>query len=147
MRGNFQLFITVAKAAALISIAECFGPLLAIKMALTHVQQGALTLIAIILATGIATWWMFRRLQSDYTRPEARAVSTTFAILSPVSLAVAMPLSLMPAGYAEVLFGSRFFGVGAFAGIVIVTTSLDFLLCRSRCGWHVTSLNRNQPTN
>jgi hypothetical protein len=129
MRGKFQLFILVGQAATLITTAECFVPLLTIKIAPTRGEHGTLIIIAVILATGIATWWVFRKLQADYTRREVRAVATTFAILAPVSLAIAMPLSLIPAGYAEILLGSRFFLIGAFVGIVLITTSLDFLLC------------------
>ncbi len=128
MRDKFRLFIVVGKA-VLITTVGCPVPLLALKLALTRGEQGTLTLIAIILATGIATWRIFRKLQTDYTRREARAVATTFAILAPVSLAIAMPLSLIPGGYAEMLLGSPFAPVGAFAGIVATTPILDFLPC------------------
>jgi small-conductance mechanosensitive channel len=128
MRDKFRLFIVVGKA-ALITTAGCLVPLLTLKLALTRSEQGTLTLIAIILATGIATWWIFRKLQTGYTRREARAMATTFAILAPVSLAIAMLLSLIPGGYAEMLLGSHFAPVGAFAGIIAMTTILDSLLC------------------
>jgi hypothetical protein len=129
MRGNFHLLIVVGKAAAMITTAECFVSLLATKIAPTRGEQGTLVIIALVIATWIATWWIFRELQADYTRREARALATTFAILAPLSLGIAMPLSLMPAGYAEILLGSRFFLIGAFVGIVVVSTTLDFLLC------------------
>lgn len=128
MRDKFWLFIVVGKA-TLMTTAGCFAPLLALKIALTHGEQGVLTIVAVVLATGIATWWIFRRLQTHYTGREARAVATTFAILAPVSLAVAIPLSLIPGGYAELLLGSPFGPVGAFAGIVLMTTVLAFLAC------------------
>jgi len=129
MRGKLQLFLIVGKA-ALIVTAGCFVvPLLTPKSALTGIEQGALILTALVLTTGVATWWIFRKLQTDYTRREARAVATTFAILAPASLAIAFPLSLLPAGYAEILLGSRFLLLGAFVGIVAITTSLNFLLC------------------
>ena len=128
MRDTFRLFIVVLKSTLMIS-AGCLVPFLPFKVAPARSEQGTLALIAIILATGIATWWIFQRLQTDYTRREARAMATTFAILAPVSLAIAMPLALISGGYGEMFLGSTFAPAGAFAGIVAVTTILDFLLC------------------
>lgn len=130
MRDKFRLFIVVGKAASLITTAGCLVTLLALKLALTRSEHGTLALTAVILTSGIATWWILRKLQTDYTRRETRAVATAFAILAPVSLAIAIPLSLISGGYAEMLLGSSFAPAVAFAGIVAMTTILDFLLCQ-----------------
>lgn len=128
MRDKFWLFIVVGKA-ALITTAGCFVPLLGLKVPLTRNEQGMLWMIAVVLSIGIATWWIFRELQAGYTRREARAATTTFAILTPMSLGIAILLSPFPGGYAEMFLGSSFVLVGVVVGVIAITTLLNFLLC------------------
>ena len=128
MRDKFWLFIVVGKA-ALITTAGCFVPLVGLKIALTRNEQGILWMIAVVLSIGIATWWIFRELQAGCTRREVRAAATTFAILTPVSLGIAIVLSQFPGGYAEMFLGSSFVLVGVVVGIIAMTTILNFLQC------------------
>jgi hypothetical protein len=81
------------------------------------------------LPAGIVARWMFRRLQAHCTKREARAVAIAFTVLAPVSFGIAILLSEISGGYAELLLGSPFALVGAFAGIVAIATIVNFVLC------------------
>lgn len=134
MRDKFWLFIVVGKAALMTTLGY-FGLVLGVlglKIAVTPGEQQILKatigFLMVFLPIGIAAWWIFRKLQARYTRREARAVATAFGVFTPVSLAVATVLSQIPAGYAAFL-GRPFGLIGAFAGIVVMTTTLSFLVC------------------
>ena len=99
------------------------------KIVLTHSEEEILGATMAFLPTGIAAWWMFRKLQAYCTRREARAVAIAFAVLAPVSFGIAFLFSEISGGYAELLLGSPFSLVGAFVGIVVMATIVNFVLC------------------
>lgn len=131
MRDKFWLFIVVGKA-ALMTTLGCFAPLLGLRIAVSPGEQqilkATMVFLLVFLPAGIAAWWIFRKLQARYTRREARTVATAFGVFTPVSLLIAIPLAQIPAGYAAFL-GRPFGLIGAFAGIVVMTTTLSFLVC------------------
>jgi hypothetical protein len=116
-------FAIVIGKASLLTLAGYFFSLVGLKFELAPREEGILIFTATALMIAIATWWIFRALQADYTRRVARAVAITFAILSPVSLGIA----LMSAGYAELLLGSPF--IGMLMGVAVIAVLLNFLLC------------------
>jgi len=135
MRYKFWFFIVVGKAALITAIGWLvlvLGVLVGFKIVMTPGEQQILkatvVLLLVFLPTGIATWWILRKLQARYTQREARAVATAFAVFTPVSLLIAIVLSQIPGGYAAFL-GPAFGLVGAFVGIVVMTTILNFLVC------------------
>lgn len=99
------------------------------KIVLTHGEEEILGATMAFLPSGIAAWWMFRKLQAYCTRREARAAAIAFAVLAPVSFGIAFLLSEISGGYAELLLGSPFALVGAFVGIVVIATIVNFVLC------------------
>ena len=130
MLDKFWLFIAVGKA-ALIAAIGCFALVLGVlvfKIVMTPGEREILGVTMAFLPTGVAAWWIFRKLQARYKRREARAVATAFAVFTPVSLLIAIVLSQIPGGYAAFM-GAPFFLVGAFVGIVVMTTILSFLVC------------------
>ena len=99
MRDELRLFIVVGKA-ALITIVGAFAPLalmpifgaLESKMVVTHGEDDILGATLVLLPIATALWisvrWMFRTLQTYFTRREARAMATAFAGFSPVWLGI-----------------------------------------------------------
>jgi len=136
MSDRFWLFIIVGKA-ALITVLLWFGlvlvGLLGSKIEMTsgepQILKATVLFLLVLLPTGIATWWSFRKLQSHYPPREARAAATALAVFTPVSLLIAILLAQIPGGYADLLLGSPFGLVGAFVGVVVVTTILNLLVC------------------
>jgi hypothetical protein len=126
MRESLWLFIVVGKAALITTLALALGGL---EIVATHGEEQNLAATMVFLPTAIAVWWMFRALQAYCTRREARAVATTFAMFSPVSLFTAMLVGEFSGGYADQLLGSPFGLVGAYVGIVAMTTFVSFVLC------------------
>jgi hypothetical protein len=115
----------IATLVAFLLVLGVFG----LKIAPTRVEETIFGALMVFLPNGSATWWLFRKLRDHYTSREARSVTIAFAILTPVSLAIAMVLPELSGDYAELFQGSRFAIVGAFVGTVVITTILDFLLC------------------
>jgi hypothetical protein len=125
------LFIVVGKAALMTTLVY-FALALAVlgsKIVLTHGEEEILGATMAFLPTGIAAWWMFRKLQAHCTRREARAAAIAFAVLAPVSFGIAILLSQTSGGYADLLLGSPFGLVGAFVGVVVIGTIVNFVLC------------------
>lgn len=132
MRNRLWLLIVVGKAvfmAALGEYALALGIAALSRISVTHGEETILGVTMAYLPTGIAAWWMFRKLHSYCTRREARAVAIAFAVLAPVSFGIAFVLSELSGGYAELLLGSRFALAGAFVGTVLVATLVNFALC------------------
>jgi len=135
MRDKFWLFIVVGEAALMTTtgyIALVLG-VLGFKIVTTlgepQILKAAIGFLLVFLPTGFATWWIFRKLQARHTRREARAVATAFGVFTPASLLIAIVLAVVPGSYAELLLGSPFAPVGAFVGIVLMTTILNFRVC------------------
>jgi|ERR1700722_2359436 len=133
MRDAFRLSVIVGKAAFIVT-AGCCALMLGIISLWSDPQDKSVGLVilvavAVFLPIGAATVWIFRKLQTVYSRREARAVSTAFGVFSPVSLVVSVVLSEITGGYAEMLAGPHGFLIGVFAGLVVLTGLLSFLVC------------------
>jgi hypothetical protein len=92
---------------------------------LSVAQVAALTTV-IFAPVGAGAWWIFRKFRNRWHRREALAVAISFAVFSPLSLAVAIPLSEIPAGYAGNLWGPSVL-IGAFVSIVLMLWVATFL--------------------
>jgi hypothetical protein len=122
-------FFIVVSTAAIIASTGCLVPLLTLKIAaLTAVLQ-ILVLAGGFLPTVVAAFWMFGKLQLRYTRREARAVAVAFSIFAPIGLLIAIVVAEIPGGYAELLLGSRFAPVAAFASIPVITALASYVPC------------------
>ena len=110
---------------ARVTTASLIGTLKFVSMQFEHQPTAGIeVLLAALWAClpfGIATWWMFRVLKARYSRREAKAVTTAFAVFTPVSLGVSMLL-------AE---GAGSF-VGAIISVVVTNTLLSFAVCLFR---------------
>jgi hypothetical protein len=82
---------------------------------------------AILPSTGLAAWWLFRKLKLLYSRAEAYSGAITFGLFAPIAALVATPFAQIPRDYASLL-GSSFGLAGAFAGVVAITIVLTFFL-------------------
>src|SRR5258706_4826456 len=79
MRNASRLFMIVAKA-SLIATTVLFGLVLAVppllhRHGVPRVLQAIAVAIAVFIPIGASAWWMFRKLQSNYTQPEARKMA------------------------------------------------------------------------
>jgi hypothetical protein len=120
------LLIQVLKA-SLITTTAAFMVVFAIqalKLNLTPTQEEVTGLILGCLPGGMAAWWMFRKLQTRYTKREARLTAITLAVFTPVSLLGAVFLAEITGGFAASLWNPLGL-VGAFAGTVLVTAALN----------------------
>ncbi len=128
MRGTIRLFAIVTTASGATTCVT-FGLSLALHRLVQQpsgVMEKALTL-ALLLPVAAAAWWVFRKLQSDYTYREARAVTFAFAVFAPVSLAVGMLAGELAGGYAELFFRAPFALASAIAGVILVSTLGTFI--------------------
>ena len=80
---KFWLFTLVGKAALITTIGCVSLLLLGIKIAVTQGEQEILGVTMAFLPAGIAAYWIFQKLQTHYTRREARAVATAFGVFTP----------------------------------------------------------------
>jgi fructose-specific phosphotransferase system IIC component len=134
VRDTFRLFVIVGKASlvadggflALVFTLARFGP----NPDYISAWAEILILVACFLPLGVATAWMFRKLQTFHTRREARAVTIAFGLFTPISMGVSLVLAEITGGYAQVLVGPMIFGlIGAFVGSVLITALLSSLVC------------------
>jgi hypothetical protein len=93
------------------------------------VREEIFAALAVFLPIGAASGWMFGKLRAVYSRREALAVSTAFAVFTPVSLVVSIVLAEISGGFVEMLAGPHFALVGVFVSLVIVTGFLSILVC------------------
>ena len=135
MPDTFRLLVIVAKAAFIVTAGFCALMLgvysLRFDPQAKSVALGILAAAAVFLPIGVATGWIFRELQTVYSRREARAISTAFALFSPISLSISIILAEISGGYAEMLEGPHAVLFGVFAGLAVVTGFLNFLICVS----------------
>jgi len=87
--------------------------------AVLSIPQAVSLATVVLVPVGAGAWWVFRRLRNRWQRREALAVAISFAVLSPLSLIVAIPVAVIPGGYAE-HFGKPFGLMGAFVSIVLM---------------------------
>jgi hypothetical protein len=130
MRDAFRLFIVIGQAALIVAVA-CFAPALAIakfKFAPTSIEELILGVMTVVIPAGIAGWWIFRKLNAHYPRREAWAAAIAVAVLTPVTLGVAMVLATMFGGYAGAYFGDRLAFPGAVTGVIVIFSLVNFAL-------------------
>ena len=133
MRDAFRLFVIVGKAALIAA-----GGLFALVLALfrigfnpDHKSTWAelLVLLACFLPLGVATVWILRKLRTVYSRREARALSISFGLFTPISLGISI-IFPMPGGYAMAPGIPKFLGfIGLIVGTAVTTAVLSFLVC------------------
>jgi hypothetical protein len=134
MRIIFRLFMIVGTA-SLITTGVYFGLILALLPLLQRpdpprVMQILVLPIVVLTPVGVAGWWIYRKLRLSYPPRTARATAIVFAACTPVSLGVALPLSLFVGAYSEGFGGHPSFGlIGAIAGMVIMIALLSFVPC------------------
>lgn len=133
MRSIRYLFLIVGEGALLLTLAAFalgIGAVLVFGSsrppAAPSVAQGAALAVIILVPVGAGAWWIFRKLRNRWQRREALAVAISFALFSPLSLAVAMPLSEIPAGYAGNFWGPSVL-IGAFISVVLMLWLATFL--------------------
>jgi len=134
MRTTLRLFLIVGMA-SLITTATYFGLVLALlpilqRPSLPRLVQVPLLVVVVLTPVGLADWWIFRRLRTNYAARTARAAAIAFGVFTPVSLGVAFPLSPIVGAYSEGLAGYPVFGfLGAFVGVAIIAALLSFVPC------------------
>jgi len=130
MRNSYRLAVTVG-AATLGATISYIGLTLGLLFLLRRPDLGPASefidvAATVLIPTGAAAWWIFWKLRPNNPSRTARDAAFAFCIFTPVSLGVAVLLSTFVGGYAERLSGNPMFApVGAFLGIVIVTTLLS----------------------
>ena len=109
MRDTFRLFVVVLEA-AFIATTGSFLSILAnsFDKSWFYATPGGMerwqtlaSALEILIPTGAAVWWIFRKLRARYSRREVRAASITFALMTPVLLVVMLALSEFPGGPSE----------------------------------------------
>jgi len=132
MSDNTWFLSSVAKATIATGIGWCLLVVLGSVLpgpSAGPIARAFILVAAVLVPFVLGAWWMFRRLRSRYDRRLARSVTTVFVICTPIFLGAAMPLGQLIGGRAEALFGSGFAALGAFSGVILITTCLSFIAC------------------
>jgi hypothetical protein len=128
MREKLRLFIAIAEAALMVTGA-CFVLVLAtFKLAVTQNEEMILGVTIAAISAGLASWWIFRKLKEHNPGREALAAAIAVAVLTPVTLGIAMVLSPIFGGYAGAFSTDRLAFPGAVVGIVVIYTIANFAL-------------------
>jgi hypothetical protein len=122
--GEGALLVTSAAFVLGVAAVSVFGP--GRPPAKPSVAQIISLIIVIVIPVVAGTWWVFRRLRSDWQPADALAVAISFAVLSPLSLAVAMPVAVIPGSYAGYL-GRPFGLIGAFLSVAVTVWLVTLL--------------------
>src|SRR6266404_4941526 len=105
----------------LITAFGCFLLVLPLlKLHVTPVGEEVEGMVLGFLPAGLAGWWLFRRLRSNYARAEARVAAIVFSLFALAGLAIGLFLGEIFGGYAGNLLGDPFSFPGALVGIVVV---------------------------
>ena len=127
--------LAITGTASLITTGIYFGLIIALLPLLQgphppRVVQVIVLPVVVLAPVIVAAWWIFKKLRSNYPPRAARATAIVFGLFTPVSLGVALPLSLLVGAYSEGLGGHPAFGlVGAIIGMVIMTAMLVVVPC------------------
>ena len=141
MSDYYFLLMRVAVACLINTVALAAPILLAMpfKIASTDGVQKILIITGLCLGCGMADWWILRQLRLRYTKREAKAVTTAFAVFTPVALALTMPfglvLALLLGAYIEhplPLFKPNT-GIFEIVGTLISLVAITALLCYAVC--------------
>ena len=134
MRNTSRLFLIIAKGSAIATVlyfvlALALAALLQ-RPSVPRFVQGVGVAVTVLLPICLAAWWIFRRLQGEYTRREARAAAITFGVFTPVPLAISVLLGPIVGGYIGIFLGteSRLVAFsGAVLGIVVMIALVTFV--------------------
>ena len=138
MSNKFYLFVRVAEACLIsfiiwLTLALLFSGL---KISSNHVVSTILLATWLYLGCGFATWWIFRKLKLRYSKLEAMAVATAFALFTPVALLTSAFFDQVLGVYIALpldhIFRSRtgiFEAIGTIISLPITTTLLSFSVC------------------
>jgi hypothetical protein len=92
------------------------------------VSQVAALVVILLLPLTVAALWVSRQLRREHSPAHARYATKLFLIAAPLSLMLAMPLGTLSGAYVGDLLGTWFALAGAFAGVVLITTLLVFVV-------------------
>jgi hypothetical protein len=136
MRDEFRLFIVLGRGTAitLVGLFVLFAVLGALGSGIAPIHGkeeifGATVALLIGISLWIAARWMFRTLQECFTRREARAVATAFAVFSPVWSCMGILFGLLLGDRAERLLGSSFGAIVGVAGAPVMAAVTSFAFC------------------
>jgi hypothetical protein len=122
MDAQGRLLITVVAAALLFTLLSWASVFVYAVMVHEISQHGTMAAVAIVLFPDVmATFWIFRRLQVNYSRGDARRAATAFAASAPLTLALGYMLGGLVGGYAEATLGGHFI---IPAIVVFIVTSM-----------------------
>ncbi len=127
-----SLLVTVG-AAALLFVLLSWVAILAI-LGVWHtmaIRPDIGTVAAVVIPDTLATRWLFRRIQRDRSRSDARRAATAFAVSALVALAVGYVVGELVGAYAEVIVG-RWFIIPA---IVVFICALIVIIPSAVVGW------------
>ena len=134
MRNTSRLFLVIATG-SLIATVLYFGLALALaillqKPSVPRIVQGIGVAVTVLVPICLAALLIFRKLQAEYTRREARAAAITFGVFTPVPLAISLLLGPIVGGYTGIFLGteSRLVAFsGAVIGIVVMIALVTFV--------------------
>lgn len=134
MRNTSRLFLVIAKG-SLIATVLYFVLALALaallqRPSVPRIVQGIGVAVTVLAPICLAAFWIFRKLQAEYTRREARAAAITFGVLTPVPLAISLLLGPIVGGYTGIFLGTESRWVafsGAVMGIVVMIALVTFM--------------------
>jgi hypothetical protein len=137
MSNRPYLLLTIGQAVLMV-----MAPQVAFACRLTQdSNEGTLRNVVFLGLIGLATWWMFRKLQPHYSRREAKALAATFVVFSPISSIAAYFAWGIAYGRIDQLSGYRltdlladrpFLGLGtASVAMFLVVVILDFAVCEA----------------
>jgi hypothetical protein len=153
---TFRLFVVVAQAATLFTVANFLLILVLVKALVppdaisgppprTPSIGEVFTLIAVLVGpAALGYWWMFRKLRSDYPRRQARSAAMAFAIFSPIPLGISLLLGPIVGGYTGIFLGTESRWVafsGAVLWIVVMIALMTFI--PSLLALRITSSNKS----
>jgi hypothetical protein len=122
-----RLFIVVGEAALIVTGAYFGLVLITFKFALTPGEETIEGIMMAILPVGVATWWIFRRLQTHHPPREARAAAIAFVVFAPIALLMALIFTQLFGDYAIALLGNPMAFPGTLVGIVVMISILTFV--------------------
>jgi MFS family permease len=134
MRNTSRLFLVIAMGSVIATV-QYFGFALALaallqKASVPRIIQGAGVAVTVLVPICLAAFWIFRKLQAEYTRREARAAAITFGVFTPLPLAVSLLLGPIVGGYTGISLGTESRMVafsGAVLGIVVMIALVTFV--------------------
>jgi hypothetical protein len=142
MRNRPYLLLTIAQAVLMVmapQVALAFR--LFVLRAAQDSNEGMLRSVVFLGLIGLATWWVFRKLQPRYSRREAKALAATFVVFSPISSIAAYFAWEIAYGRIDQVSGYRltdlladrpFLGLGTSSvAIFLVVVILDFAVCEA----------------